>query len=255
MEIFNYKKINQSEYLNKDPFPHIELDNLWNESLLDQCRKDVINFSNWEGEKNFFAAKSKKYTRKYNDFPNSVKKIIDEMNSQKFIKWLESFTNEKELKIDPTFSKGIFTGGGIQSIEKGGFLKIHADPHWNQNIKLYRRLNMLVYLNKNWEDKWGGHLELWNKEMKECEKKIPPLFNKIVLFTIDDFHYHGHPDPLDCPEGISRDIIFTYYYSPIKPKKDFSYKESDNYNAKYQQRYVGDFKKGSFLNRILKKIK
>ena len=71
MEIFNYKKIYQSEYLNKDPFPHIELDNLWNESLLDQCRKDMINFSNWEGEKNFFAAKEKTYSRKYKQFPES----------------------------------------------------------------------------------------------------------------------------------------------------------------------------------------
>ena len=55
-------------------------------------------------------------------------------------------------------------------------------------------------------DNFSGILE----HLKECEKKIPPLFNKTVLFTIDDFHYHGHPDPLDCPEGISRDIIFTY---------------------------------------------
>ena len=63
------------------------------------------------------------------------------------------------------------------------------------------------------------------------------------------------PELCQAHEGISRDIIYTYYYSPIKPKKDFNYKESDNYNAKYKQRYAGDFKKGSFLSRILKKIK
>ena len=250
MEVFNYKKINQSKYSNKDPFPHIELDNLWNESLLDQCRKDMINFSNWEGEKNFFAAKSKKYTRKYNDFPNSVKKIIDEMNSQKFIKWLESFTNEKELKIDPTFSKGIFTGGGIQSIEKGGFLKIHADFNWHEKIQLYRKLNILIYLNENWKETWGGFLELWSKDVKKCEKKISPTFNKTVIFSTDDFSYHGHPEPLNCPSNVWRNSLVFYYYSPIKSKRVYFKRD----NTKYKERDIDNFHKGNILKRIYRKI-
>ena len=58
---------------------------------------------------------------------------------------------------------------------------------------------VLIYLNKNWKDSYGGHLELWNKNMLKCEKKISPTFNTMVIFSTTDFSNHGHPDPLNPP--------------------------------------------------------
>ena len=249
MGIFNYKKIDKLEYLNNKPFSHIQLNDCWESSLLKQCSKDIYKFNNWEGEKNFFAAKEKTYSRKYKQFPESIKKVMDEINSSEFLDWLTTFTNEKELIADPNFS-----AGGIQSVGNGGFLKIHADPNWNPTLKLYRRLNVLVYLNENWKEEWGGHLEFWAKDMKRCKKKIVPTFNKTAIFTIDDFNYHGHPDPLKCPPDVRRNTIFAYFYSPIKPQKGFISKMSDNYNANYKERSPGDFDKGNLIKRIIKRI-
>ena len=80
----------------------------------------------------------------------------------------------------------------------------------------------LIYLNKNWKASYGGNLELWNKTMKKCVKKIPPIFNTMVIFSTNDFTNHGHPDPLNCPHNFSRKSIATYYFSKGRPEHEIT---------------------------------
>ena len=80
-------------------------------------------------------------------------------------------------------------------------------------MKLDRRLNILIYLNHNWDENNGGQLELWNKEMKKCEKKILPVFNRMVIFSTTDFSYHGNPKKVQTLNNLSRKSIALYYYS------------------------------------------
>ena len=87
-------------------------------------------------------------------------------------------------------------------------------------MKLDRRLNILIYLNKNWNDNFGGNLQLWNKDMTKCEKKILPEFNKMVIFSTTDFSYHGNPDKINCPNDNSRKSIAMYYYSNGRPASE-----------------------------------
>ena len=87
---------------------------------------------------------------------------------------------------------------------------------------------MLIYLNKNWEDYYGGHLELWDDEMKNCIKKISPTFNTVVIFSTTDFSNHGHPDPLNCPEDITRKSVALYYFSKGRPENDIIKKSVKN---------------------------
>ena len=42
--------------------------------------------------------------------------------------------------------------------------------------------------------------------MKKAEKKISPNFNKIVIFSTNDFSNHGHPEPLNYPDSLSRNL-------------------------------------------------
>jgi len=249
MGIFNYKKIDKLEYLNNKPFPHIQLNDCWESSLLKQCSKDVYEFNDWDGEKKFFGAQKRKYSGNYKKFPESIKKVIDELYSSKFIDWLKAFTNEEELIGDFDLSPG-----GIASVGNGGFLKIHSDTNWNQKLKLYRRLTLLVFLNENWKEEWGGHLEFWTKDMKRCESKIIPTFNKTAIFTHGDYNYHGHPDSLKCPLDVRRNTIILYYYSSIQPLEGFISKRSDGNYSIYKQRSSGDFDKGNLIKRIIKRI-
>ena len=246
MTIFKYREINKSEYLENHPYPHIELDNLWDEEFIQNCAEDVLDFSKWQGEKNFYGSEKKRYTNRYDDFPSNIKKIIDEAYSIKFLNWLKKFTGEEVILPDP-----FLVGGGIHSTIRGGFLKVHSDFNWNKQLSLFRKLNLLIYLNKSWNVKWGGHLELWSKNVKKCEKKISPLINKTVIFSTTDISYHGHPEPLNCPDDIQRNSIALYYYSPIKPKV-FYYERND---TSYKERKVDNFKLPSLFSRILKKIR
>ena len=105
------------------------------------------------------------------------------------------------------------SGGGLHEIKKGGVLKVHTDFNKHPFKNLDRRINVLIYLNKNWKKNYGGDLEFWDEKMKKCQKKIQPKFNTMVIFSTNDHTNHGHPNLLKCPKHISRKSIATYYFS------------------------------------------
>ena len=77
-------------------------------------------------------------------------------------------------------------------------------------------MNLLIYITPNWQDEWGGQLEIWDKDMKRKAHSISPIFNRCVIFNTDANSYHGHPDPLNCPSNITRKSIALYYYTASK---------------------------------------
>src|SRR5262249_42969076 len=89
-----------------------------------------------------------------------------------------------------------------------------------KRLQIYRRLNLIVYLNKGWQEEWGGHLELWAPKAEKAAERIAPLFNRAVIFDTSNFSYHGHPHPLACPESESRKSVALYYYSVDYPYED-----------------------------------
>jgi Rps23 Pro-64 3,4-dihydroxylase Tpa1-like proline 4-hydroxylase len=143
------------------------------------------------------------------------------LNSEPFLMFLQKLTGiEETLMPDP-----YFVGGGFHEIKPGGYLKIHADFNRHNMTNLDRRINALVYLNEDWDESYGGHFELWDKDMTKCHKKVLPVFNTLAIFSTTDFSYHGHPDPLACPEGRSRKSLALYYYSNGRPQHEISDKD------------------------------
>ncbi|WAC03786.1 2OG-Fe(II) oxygenase [Lacinutrix neustonica] len=138
--------------------------------------------------------------------------IIKEFNSPEFISYLERLTGIPNLLPDTTIE-----GGGIHQSEHGGYLNIHADFTVHPHQKAWRRrVNVLIYLNRNWKDSYGGALELWERDMSKCVVKIDPIFNRIVIFNTDEDSYHGFPDPIQCRDGITRKSIALYYFTEEK---------------------------------------
>jgi hypothetical protein len=129
-------------------------------------------------------------------------------NSPAMLEFLEGLTNIKGLIPDPYFS-----GGGLHEISTGGMLGIHADFQVNEALQLRRRINVLIYLNKDWQAAYGGELELWDKAMQHKVKSVAPLFNRCVIFNTDADSFHGHPDPLTTPADVTRKSIALYYYT------------------------------------------
>jgi Rps23 Pro-64 3,4-dihydroxylase Tpa1-like proline 4-hydroxylase len=89
-------------------------------------------------------------------------------------------------------------------------------------LKLDRRVNMLIYLNRDWRDEWGGHLDLWDASMKERRQSIAPMFNRTVVFSTTDTSFHGHPHPLATPLGVTRKSVSLYYYTAGRPEHERS---------------------------------
>ena len=74
-------------------------------------------------------------------------------------------------------------------------------------------MNVIVYLNEGWREEWGGALELWNRDMSACVAKVAPLFNRVAIFNTDADSFHGLPDALQCPEGVTRKSLALYYFT------------------------------------------
>ena len=205
-----------STYLQAKPFPSIVFDNFFDEEVLNKILndfpsniQDIGNEFNNKAEKKLSLNSAEKLSITTNNF-------INFLNSEPFVKFLNKLTGIKETLITDPY----LIGGGLHELKNDGYLNIHADFNQHPQMKLDRRLNILIYLNHNWKEDNGGHLELWDKEMKKCEKKILPIFNRMVIFSTTDFSYHGNPNKIKVDENNSRKSIALYYYSNGRPNSE-----------------------------------
>jgi hypothetical protein len=144
--------------------------------------------------------------------PN-IRQMFWEMNSARFLGAMEKLSGVENLIGDPQLD-----GGGIHQSLSGAVLAVHSDFSHHPIFKLDRRLNILLYLNPTWNDEWEGHLELWDRKMTYCVKRVAPLMNRVVIFSTTQDSFHGHPQPLNLPEGITRKSMALYYYTNGRPE-------------------------------------
>jgi hypothetical protein len=204
-------------YESAQPFPHIVLDGLFADETLEAVlaefpRPDEIEWASFDNRT------EKKLGYRYTSpLKRSLRDFLVDMSAPPVLRFLEALTGIEGLIPDPYFG-----GAGPHQILPGGFLKVHTDFNWHPLLKLDRRLNLLVYLNQDWRQEYGGELELWSRDMARCEQRILPVFNRTVVFSTTDFSFHGHPRPLACPEGRSRKSVSFYYYTNGRPEGERS---------------------------------
>lgn len=207
----------RGQYVTAQPFPHIVIDGLFPEEVLEEVlaefpRPDEIAWRRFEN-----ATEKKLGYWHESQLRPRIQLFLYEMNSAPMLQFLQALTGIEGLVSDPYYG-----GAGPHQIERGGFLKVHVDFNVHPLLRLDRRLNMLVYLNKDWKEEYGGHLELWSRDMSRCERKILPVFGRTVVFSTTDVSFHGHPAPLTCPEGWTRKSVSFYYYTNGRPDEERS---------------------------------
>ena len=148
------------------------------------------------------------------DLPAFSQAFLWRMCAPPMMRFLREVTGHADLCVDP-----LFHGGGMHESFRGGWLNIHAD--WTQHpvLPLTRRLNMIVYLNRDWDPAWGGALELRDAEGKTSGAKVEPFFNRAVIFPTTSETLHGFPDPMTCPADRSRKSVSWFYWSPAWRRK------------------------------------
>jgi Rps23 Pro-64 3,4-dihydroxylase Tpa1-like proline 4-hydroxylase len=206
---------NAEKYRTAHPFPHIYFDDFLPEAAAEAALRDYpqpqevpwTTFDNPLEKKLAFDAVEK--------LPASDRDVLYFLNSRPMLDFLEILTGIKGVIPDPYFQ-----GGGLHQIVPGGKLGVHADFNKHPKLNLDRRINVLIYLNKDWKEEYGGHFELWNSEMTQAEQKILPIFNRCAIFNTTSWSFHGHPTPLTCPPDRTRKSIATYYYTNGRPEEE-----------------------------------
>lgn len=191
------------------PFPHVVLD-----GQLAASPEEIVSVfpsPEWDGWQRYGDEyqKGKMICRDIEVIPDPFRSIIEEASAPSFLQFLEHVTGIGKLLVDPYLE-----GGGLHASGAGGILAPHTDFHVYTRLQLYRRINVLIYLNPEWEQQWGGCLELFADQKATVPVlTVVPTLGRIVIFQTDDRSVHGFTKPIDAGGRYRRSIALYYYTS------------------------------------------
>ncbi len=215
-----------AQYAAAEPFPHIVVDDVLSPDAFKATVEEFpgIHDPFWKG---YLHVNEAKYSNTEADsWAPALRAAAEALTSAEFVTYLEELTGIQGLKSDWSMD-----GGGLHQTRQGGHLNIHTDfstHHEHENWA--RRVNVLLYLNEEWHDDWGGKLELWDKDMLACRDRVTPRGNRMLVFTTSDISYHGHPDGLTCPEDMARRSMALYYFT----EEEKTVRRATHYRARPQ---------------------
>jgi hypothetical protein len=199
----------RTRYRGGEPFPHIVLDDFFPAAVENEAEREFppLSAEDWL---NFTHVNERKYSNTNPETWGPVLcRILDDLQSDRFVAFLESLTGIDGLRRDD-----LLEGGGLHQTPRGGHLNIHADYTVHPKHRTWqRRVNVILYLNGDWPEEYGGALEIWERDMSSCAARVVPKGNRVLIFNTDADSFHGHPDPLACPEGEARRSLALYYFT------------------------------------------
>ncbi|MGZ4446845.1 MAG: 2OG-Fe(II) oxygenase [Nocardioides sp.] len=209
------------------PFPHLVMDGVLLPEVFDKAAGEFPGLRDefWKG---YLHVNETKYSNTQPDsWGPTLHDVAQEFCSPRFVAYLERLTGITGLLPDWSMD-----GGGLHQTLTGGHLNIHADfttHHTHENWA--RRVNILLYLNTEWRDEWGGKLELWDKDMTACQDRVTPAGNRMLVFTTAFDTFHGHPDGLTCPPDVARRSMALYYFT----EEEKAVRRATNYQARPEE--------------------
>jgi Rps23 Pro-64 3,4-dihydroxylase Tpa1-like proline 4-hydroxylase len=201
-------------YATAKPFPFIKIDNFLEPQAAEQVAASFPSFEEALGKgKTFKTVNERKKIQitKSELFPSPIASLHDALASPDFLRDLSFISGIPSILADPEL-----VGGGMHMTGPGGRLDVHVDFNYIEERKLHRRINLLLYLNKTWDESWGGQIQLWDREVKNCEAAFSPVFNRCVMFETSQISYHG-VTPVTEAAPTPRQSFATYYYTKEAP--------------------------------------
>ncbi len=236
------------KYRNAHPFPHIYFDDFFDADALRPVVEEFPELGKEKADINYVNPNEDKFASKGEArLGPAAKDLVHLLNSEPFLQFLQEMTGIQETLIPDPYLEG----GGYHQIKPGGFLKVHVDFHKHRAMQLDRRINVLVYLNEDWHEEYGGHFELWERDMSKCAVRIAPLFNRMAIFSTTDYSWHGHPDPLTCPPDRSRRSLALYYYTNGRPNDEIKAENRSRITTTFVARDGQDSSKMKVFNGVV----
>jgi len=257
MELINMKSLLErqanikADYQSKKPFRYVMFENFFSTEPAELIHQNYPSIQDGKWDGTTYLDQKNKFQKTKFEKDSIMDNVFKEMNSSQFLSWLQEVTEIEDKLIG---DEALF-GGGLHQSLSGAFLNVHVDYNIHPKTKFHRRLNVLVYMNKDWKDEYEGHLELWDLSQGEkiLLEKISPTFNRCVIFETNEISFHGHPKPLKTPYYVNRKSIATYYYTQTRPVNEIASEHNTIYiNTEGVSGQIKRFTSGvkAFLERI-----
>lgn len=208
----------KAQYISNSPFDNIVIDNFLEDSYAEKLYELFpVNHDNWHKYENPLEVK---YAfDDINSLPDDLKKIFYLLSSNEIISIFSRLTGIIDLECDKYLN-----GAGLHAYPANGRLDIHLDYEKHPISGKERKTNIILFMSKNWDEKWNGTNQLWNNDAGKCIKQTHVKFNRAVIFKTNDISWHGVPDKITCPQNVFRNSIAYYYVSPLnilKPESEY----------------------------------
>lgn len=235
------------QFMNAEPFEHVAIDNFLPDDVARRIAGafpglDDINWrlegpgdSKHSGDRRI----EKVTTGDEEQFPPFVRLMMMQFQSGIFCNFLDKLTGHQFLLPDANHH-----GCGLHSTGPGGRLMLHIDASRHPNKRLNQLINCIYYCTPDWQDEWGGNLELWDEDATKCVASIAPKFNRLAIFRVSGKSWHGQPFPLKAPEGVRRNSLALYYYSADPDATGYGYSNFVRWKA------VSEHDKATPLHRV-----
>ena len=206
--LHHFSQLYKEQYSSAHPFPFVQIDNFFEQSVFEYIHDLFPSPSDplWKTPSNVHTKAKSVIKRgstglKENSLTQSARQLFYQLNSATFLDFLENLSGISGLCPDPYLNES-----GFHLSTQSGHLDIHADYSHHDRLNLERRLNVLIYLNKEWDSGFNGNLGLYSPDLSLIHQ-AEPLANRVVVFNTSRTSYHGFPEKLN----IHSDYIDKYY--------------------------------------------
>src|SRR5215471_407040 len=227
------RKALQRQYREARPFPFVKIERFLDPSFAEEVASAYPSFDDAAGQGRAFRSVNERKKIQITDsklFPGPVARLSEALAAPTFVSDLSYVTGIPDLLADEQL-----TGGGIHMTGPGGRLDVHVDFNYMDDRKLHRRLNLLLYLNPIWDEQWGGHIQFWDKDVKNCRQIFAPSMNRCVIFETSDISFHG-VSPVASAAPFPRISFAAYYYTRQAPPNWKGAVHSTIFQARPQER-------------------
>lgn len=199
-----------NQFLNAIPFPHIVIDNFLREDLAEKILQDFPALSLMHSSHHYL------FNQKYElSFWSQVSDLFSELHQDLLSDQFREFISQvsgKQVFMDADYC------GELHQGRDGGFLDMHVDFNLHpKNETWIHELTLLIYLNKDWQDNYGGQLLMQHHDNPKVYE-VAPVFNRCTIIRSDETTFHGYRR-LNLPENITRKSILVNFYREVTPEQ------------------------------------